>query len=120
MAELTVKDYVNIFKSNAYCFRNGFDNTFQYFIPINKDDETVEVQIDPTFDEVLYSKLVNKETEEEICSIKSLIRTNFLDGDSHIFVVPIKFETLEDDIVIYYEDEDATNESIASEPVDED
>lgn len=83
---MELKDFVNIIKRPAYQFINGFDGSIMYFIPICEYDT---VEIDPKFDAFSYSRIIKD--GEEVCHLKDLIQKRLLEGDPHLFIVPIKF-----------------------------
>lgn len=85
---MSVLDFVKKFKSKAYLFRNNLIRKWQYFIPICEYDDII---VDNEFDQDLPTVVIGN--KKIICSIKQLIGKSFIEGDPHIFIVPVMFDT---------------------------
>lgn len=83
----TLKDYVSLFKTSAYLFKNGYDNKWQYFIPLIDYDDII---IDDNFDQDTPTVIVSN--KRIVASIQKLMGKNFLSGDDTIFIVPIQYD----------------------------
>lgn len=84
---MTLEDYVKLFKKPAYLFKNGFTGKYQYFIPFCDYDYVVE---DEDFDQSFPTVVIHN--GKIICSIQKLMRKAFLEGDEHLFIVPVTFD----------------------------
>lgn len=83
----TVQDYVNMFSTSAYLFKNGMNKKWMYFIPICEydsvlPDENLKIE---------HGIVMNK--GQEVVRIRDLIRKYFLNGDDKIFLIPLYFDT---------------------------
>lgn len=92
----TVEEYVNFFNREAYIFRNLFNGKYLYYIPLC---EYTHIKQDE-YDKISYYIIENG---DDSFDIRSLAQTNIniLNGSNKLFVIPISFEELPENFIVY-------------------